>query len=145
MNPIADFTPQLQEHLDLYNRILVVVDQENQTLRNPEPGSMEGHRQARIDLLPLLIRSLDELKALRQAWQTVPPTERARFQQVGSLLRQSQDVVMKVILLDRENEQCLLRRGMVPAREISLIPTAPPQLVARRYCRQSSPLRDHAV
>ena len=145
MTSPADLAQQLRDHLDLYRRILDVVDQENQTLRQTESSSLEGHRQARIDLLPSLIRSLDELKALRQAWQTIPPADRARCPEVSSLLRQSQDVVMKVILLDRENEQCLLRRGLFPAREISRLQTALPHLVAERYSRQPSSIRDHAV
>jgi len=145
MNAPADLAPQLREHLALYRRILDLVDQENQTLRLTESSSLEGHRQSRIDLLPSLVRSLDELKALRQAWQVVPPADRARCPEVGSLLRQSQDIVMKVILLDRENEQCLLRRGLFPAREISRLQAASPHIVADRYSHRPSSIRDHAV
>ena len=145
MNPQSDLAPQLENHLALYRSILDLVDRENQALRQPESAPLPEHRQTRIDLLPVLIRSLDELKALRQAWQTVPPAERARCHNVGALLRQSQDVVMKVILLDRENEQCLLRRGLFPAREMSRLQSAPPHFAANCYARQHNSSRNHAV
>jgi hypothetical protein len=143
MNPQTDLAPQLEQHLALYHSILKLVDQENHALRQPDPDPLPGHRQARIDLLPVLIRSLDELKALRQAWQSVPPAERARCHNVGALLRQSQDVVMKVILMDRENEQFLLRRGLFPAREMSRLQSAPPHFAAHTYARQHN--FNHAV
>jgi hypothetical protein len=43
---------------------------------------------------------------------------------------------MKFILLDRENEQGLLRRGMVPARELPSVNRQRPHFVAELYLRQ---------
>ena len=62
--------------------------------------------------------------------------ERARHPGIGMLLRQNQDLIMKVIVLDRENEQCLLRRGLVPARELPPANRQRPHFVADLYRRQ---------
>jgi hypothetical protein len=145
MNTVNHFIPQLEKNLALYHQILTVIHQENQTLRQPDPPTLEGHRQARNNLLPALVQSLDQLKALRQSWHAISPADRAPYHEVGSLLRQSQDVVMRVIMMDRENEQCLLRRGLFPAREMPRLQSASPQFVAHRYRRQPRPLCDHAV
>jgi hypothetical protein len=51
------------------------------------------------------------------------------------LLRQNQDQTMKIILLDRENEQCLLRRGLVPTRELPSANRQRPNFVADLYRR----------
>jgi hypothetical protein len=45
---------------------------------------------------------------------------------------------MKIILLDRENEQSLLRRGMVPARELPSVNRQRPHFVADMYRRQAT-------
>ena len=46
---------------------------------------------------------------------------------------------MKIILLDRENEQGLLRRGLVPARELPSVNQQRPNFVADLYRRQAKP------
>ena len=53
------------------------------------------------------------------------------------LLRQNQDLTMKIILIDRENEQSLLRRGLVPPRELPSVNRQRPHFVADLYRRQS--------
>ncbi len=54
------------------------------------------------------------------------------------LLRQNQDLTMKIIVLDRENEQNLLRRGLVPARELPSVNRQRPHFVADLYRRQGA-------
>ena len=54
------------------------------------------------------------------------------------LLRQNQDLTMKIILLDRENEQSLLRRGLVPPRELPSVNRQRPHFVADLYRRQGT-------
>jgi hypothetical protein len=64
--------------------------------------------------------------------------ERARHPEIGMLLRQNQDLTMKIIVLDRENEQSLLRRGLVPPRELPSVNRQRPHFVAELYRRQGS-------
>jgi hypothetical protein len=46
---------------------------------------------------------------------------------------------MKFILLDRENEQGLLRRGLVPPRQLPSVNRQRPHFVAELYRRQCAP------
>ncbi len=46
---------------------------------------------------------------------------------------------MKIIVLDRENEQVLLRKGMVPARHLPSADRQRPHFVADLYRRQVQP------
>jgi hypothetical protein len=71
-------------------------------------------------------------------WQKFSPDERARHPEIGMLLRQNQDLTMKIIVLDRENEQSLLRRGLVPARELPSVNRQRPHFVAELYRRQGA-------
>jgi hypothetical protein len=71
-------------------------------------------------------------------WQKFSLDERARHPEIGMLLRQNQDLTMKIILLDRENEQSLLRRGLVPPRELPSVNRQRPHFVAELYRRQGA-------
>ena len=53
-------------------------------------------------------------------------------------MRQAQELIMRVILLDRDNEQGLLRRGWSPAREIPSAQRQRPHFVADLYRRQQA-------
>ena len=54
------------------------------------------------------------------------------------LLRQNQDLTMKIIVLDRENEQNLLRRGLVPPRELPSVNRQRPHFVADLHVSQGA-------
>ena len=56
---------------------------------------------------------------------------------MAGLLREIQDVIMKVIFLDRENEQALLRKGLVPAKHLPSANRQRPHFVADLYRRQT--------
>lgn len=126
----------LREHLGLCQDILTLVEREGQALRRPDPPPFAEFHQAKKNLLPRLSQSLDSLRRHRINWQKLGTDERARHPGIGMLLRQNQDLIMKIILLDRENEQSLLRRGLVPPRELPSAHRQRPHYVADLYRRQ---------
>ena len=128
----------LKQHHSLCQELLIVVEREGQALRRPETPSLFELYQLKKNLLPRLNQSLDTLRKHRINWQKFSLDERARHPEIGMLLRQNQDLTMKIILLDRENEQCLLRRGLVPARELPSPNRQRPHFVADLY-RRSMP------
>lgn len=128
----------LKQHHSLCQELLIVVEREGQALRRPETPSLFELYQLKKNLLPRLNQSLDTLRKHRINWQKFSLDERARHPEIGMLLRQNQDLTMKIILLDRENEQSLLRRGLVPARELPSPNRQRPHFVAELY-RRSMP------
>jgi flagellar biosynthesis/type III secretory pathway chaperone len=133
-----ELNEDLKSRLTLAEELLEVVEREGQALRRPDQPSMQEFFQLRKNLLPRLNQSLDTLRRHRVNWQKLSPEERARQAETGNLLRQNQDLTMKIILLDRENEQSLLRRGMVPARELPSVNRQRPHFVADMYRRQAA-------
>ena len=133
MNP--DLTADLQQHLRLCQEILGLVQRENQILSGPDSASPTEFSQLRRSLLPRLDTSLEALRRHRAAWQRMSPDQRAHQPQVVSLFRQNQDLIMKILVLDRENEQALLRRGLVPPRHIPPAARQRPHFVADLYRR----------
>ena len=72
------------------------------------------------------------------AWLQLSPAERRRNTAVVALFRQNQDLIMKIVLLDRENEQALLRRGLVPPTQLPSVNRQRPHFVAELYRRGGS-------
>ena len=134
--PLAN---ELRSHQNLYQEILAAVEKEGRVLRDPGAGDPLVGTATRQNLLPRLHESLDILKKHRVRWAQASLAERAQQPEVVALLRQSQDLIMKIIVQDRENEQALLRRGMIPPRHLPPANRTRPNYVANVYQRQRGP------
>jgi flagellar biosynthesis/type III secretory pathway chaperone len=138
MNTPPEMIDILHQHLAVCQELLVVAEREGQALRRADQPSLFEFYQQKKNLLPRLNQSLDGLRKHRVNWQRLSLDERARQPEVGLLLRKSQDLTMKIIVLDRENEQALLRRGLVPARQLPSVNRQRPHFVADLYRRQGA-------
>jgi hypothetical protein len=136
MNTPKEIVESLNEHFGVCQELLLVAEEEGQTLRRPGQPSLSVFYQRKKDLLPRFNQSLDGLRKHRVSWQRLSLDERARWPEVSMLLRKNQDLTMKIIVLDRENEQALLRRGLVPPRELPSVNRQRPHFVADLYRRQ---------
>ena len=136
MNTPQELVQNLHEHLWVCQELLQATEQEGQALRLPGKPSPAEFYQRKKDLLPPFNQSLDRLREHRMDWQKLSLEERARWPEVGLLLRKNQDLTMKIIVLDRENEQALLRRGLVPPRQLPSVNRQRPHFVADLYRRQ---------
>ncbi|MSU63808.1 MAG: hypothetical protein EXS31_15645 [Pedosphaera sp.] len=134
----SSIVEDLRRNLNLYRELLVLIEGESHVLRSPTEGSLFQHYSSKKALLPQLTESLEGLRRHRAWWQKAGPADRARWPEIPALLRQSQDSIMKIIVLDRENEQALLRRGMIPARELPSVNRQRPHFVADLYRRQGT-------
>ena len=134
----AAIAANLRAHFALCEDVLAIVTRENQALRGPGEHPAFDFYQERKNLLPRLDQSLQQLKQHRQTWQRFTPADRARFPEIAALLRSCQDLIMRVIVLDRENEQGLLRRGLVPPRHLPPMQRQRPHYVADLYRRHQS-------
>jgi hypothetical protein len=131
----TSFTEDLSQHFTLCEEILALTQSENRSLRDPERSSQFESYQARKGVLPRLNSALQALRRNQAAWNLLPPSERAQRQEVLTLVRKSQDLIMKILMLDRENEQCMLRRGLVPSRHLPAPARQRPHFVADLYRR----------
>jgi hypothetical protein len=129
---------ELQRHWDLCQEVMQVVDREGQALRTATSSIPEELVATKKALLPRLQQSLERIRQYRLLWQQWGPVERAKHPEVPPLLQRLQGLIMKVIVLDRENEQTLLRRGLVPARHLPSVQSHQPHYVAELYRRQGS-------
>ena len=136
MKVITELRATLDQHLALCREILVLVEQESLALRENENSRQFEFYQHKKALLGRLDESVNLIKHRRREWQNLPVEERSHPAEVEPLLRQNQDLIMKIIVLDRENEQNLLRRGLVPSRHLPSPNRQRPHVVADLYRRQ---------
>jgi hypothetical protein len=137
MSLYQEISDDLKSRLMLCQELLQGLEREGQVLRRPDKPSLFEFHQLRNKLLPILKQSLEDLRRHRVNWQMLSAEERAQHPEIGLLLQQNKDLTMKLIILDRENEQSLLRRGLVPPRELPSVNRQRPHFVAELYRRQA--------
>lgn len=125
----------LRAHLALCGEILAVVELESHELRQSGAPRLDSVTGRKNNLLPKLTQSLDRIRQRRMQWQRLDARARGAVPEIPALLRQNQDLIMKIIVLDRENEQALLRKGLIPARQIPPANRTRPHFVADLYRR----------
>jgi hypothetical protein len=133
-----DIAADLQDHLLVCREILAVIERERRALSEPDSAAAFELYQAKQQLLPRLNESLARLREHRLGWQRMTGDERAAHPTVPALLRENQDLIMKIIVLDRENEQALLRRGLVPPQHLPPAQRQRPHFVAALYQREAA-------
>lgn len=94
--------------------------------------------EKRKALLPEIEELLRKFRNQRMAWQQISKAERERFTEVKTLFQSIQGLLMRILLLDRENQQAMLKRGLVPVKHLPGTPPRQPHYVADLYRRNSS-------
>jgi flagellar biosynthesis/type III secretory pathway chaperone len=136
MTDCRELLDHLKEHQVVAQDLFSLVEREGQALRQGSETTLQPCFADKQALLGRLKDSVAKLKKLRTEWTVLSPEHRAEHPEINALLRQTQDLTMKIIMLDRENEQSLLRRGLVPPRDIPSANRQRPHFVADLYRRQ---------
>lgn len=131
--PFETLVDELKQYFKICEEVHVIVRKENQHLKSADPQAIHQFQQTRKDLLERLTDTQMRLSVHKTTWLRVPPQVRAKRPDISHLLRQTLDLIMKTIVLDRENEQLLLRHQMVPARHLPSANRQNPHYVARLY------------
>jgi hypothetical protein len=130
----------LRAHQTICRELLALAERESQALRLNQPSTLDELYRLKRVLLPRLEESLEKVRRQRALWQNLTPAERSAQPEIQFLVRQLQDVTMRVIHLDRDNEQGLLRRGLIPPRDLPAAQQRQqrPHFVADLYRRQAA-------
>jgi hypothetical protein len=126
---------ELRNYLVLCEEMMQLATRESQALSGAADYSPAEFHQKRKTLLPDIESLLIKLRRRRLAWQQVPASERERCEEVKPLFQNIQNLLMKVLLLDRENQQAMLRRGLVPTAHLPAAAVQKPNYVAGLYQR----------
>jgi len=127
----------LREHLAVCNDLLALAQRESEALANPAPYPVAETRARRQELLSRLESSWREFAAQRAKWQRINPDGGEPSPGFAGLLQTTLDTIMRVLVLDRENEQGLLRRGLLPPQSLPSAERQRPGFVAGLYERNA--------
>ncbi|HVK57216.1 MAG TPA: hypothetical protein VM735_00420 [Candidatus Kapabacteria bacterium] len=111
---------------------------ENSELRGQNEGLTVESSAQRKKFLAQLTNSLDKIREHRTVWMRLEPAARQGHPEIAELLRENQNLIMKILVLDRENEQALLRKGLVPLRHVPPANRQRPHFVSSLYQRNSA-------
>ena len=138
MTAVSEFAEDLRAHRALCESILALAARENSTLRSQAEGLTSESSAQRKKFLAELNNSLDKIREHRIAWMRLEPAQRQGYPEIAELLRENQNLIMKILVLDRENEQALLRKGLVPLRHVPPANRQRPHFVSSLYQRNSA-------
>ncbi len=140
MNPpafITELDRDLRAFLVLCEEALSLFGRENRALAAAGEYQPFEFYQGRKNLLPRLDGAIPLLRKWRLAWQRLGAEERERCSEIKALLQAGQDAVVRVLMLERENQQALLRRGLCPAQHLPSAASQQPGYVAQLYRRHT--------
>lgn len=133
----AELIRELKAYLALCDEALALTVLEGQLLAQ-ETGYQSAEFQAkRKRLIPELQDISEKLRNSRMVWLQVSAQEREQCQEVKLLFQRIQCSLMRLLQLDRENQQAMLKRGLVPVRHIPPPAAQRPNYVANIYQRNS--------
>jgi hypothetical protein len=132
-----EFMADLRAQLRVWEEALALAERENQALVAVEDYQSFSFHRERKDLLPRLDRSLMVLRKWRQSRSLSGLAARADCSEANLLVQAVQALLMKALLMDKENQQALLKRGLVPARHLPSSAVQQPHYVADLYRRHA--------
>jgi hypothetical protein len=118
----------IRAHIVLCDEVLALIMEENRILRNTGAAPQEDFLSRKRLLLPRLDKSVESLKAVRESGMRL--SDGAKRQ-----VEAAQNKLMKIFMIDRENEQLLLKATM-PVSKMGAMPVIkkmPPDKLRRTY------------
>ena len=122
----------LQSHIELCGEILAVVQQEHQQLKTNQVEDVTQLQEARQGMLERLTTAQAEIVRHKDSWMA-NQAQKQSMPEIGQRLQYCTDLIMKIVSLDRENEQLMLRNKLVPPSHLPPAERQNPNLVAKLY------------
>lgn len=134
----AALTADLQAFARVCEDVLALARREHQALSAAAAYEHREFHQRRGELLPDIESLVRKFRDHRAAWRQLPQSQRDAFEELKRLFQTIQNLLMRVMVLDRENQQAMLKRGLVPVQHIPEAAAArQPNYVADLYRKNS--------
>jgi flagellar biosynthesis/type III secretory pathway chaperone len=133
---LAALAHELSAHIALCGEILTLVQQEHQQLKAGTVDDLTAFQAGRQGMLERLDAAQQGILDHQEAWTRLQPIQRQQRPDIAQLLKQSTDLILKIVSLDRGNEQLMLRNKLVPPSHLPPAQRQNPNLVAKLYKNQ---------
>jgi hypothetical protein len=81
---------------------------------------------------------LIKLRVARDLWSNISQPERERSGEIKNLFQEIQNLLPRILMLDRENQQEMLRRGVLPPSQLPPVQAQQPNFVGNLYRRHAA-------
>ncbi len=136
--PVANaLISDLRAFAGVCEQALALAQCEYEALAGPAAFRHQEFDRQRTKLLPDIESLIGKLRRHRAVWCGVPQSQRERFPELARLFQTIQNLLMKVIMLDRENQQAMLKRGIVSVNDVPSAGARGPHYVADLYRKSS--------
>jgi hypothetical protein len=136
--PPTELGALLQHYRALCEEVLALYTREHQRLQQGADYQPFEFYRLRKDLLPRLEAALTGFKRWRGYARSSGTLVPASSTELRRVIDQVQTMLMRILQLDRENQQALLRRGLLPAAHLPPPAAQQPHFVANLYRRHST-------
>ncbi|HEV2452983.1 MAG TPA: hypothetical protein VGY98_01895 [Verrucomicrobiae bacterium] len=133
----AGLSADLRVFTGICEEIFSLARSEHQALAGPGGYEQRAFDRRRSELLPDIESLVRNFRSHRAAWCQIPQAQRERFEELKQLFQKIQNLLMRVLVLDRENQQAMLKRGLVPAQHIPAVAAKQPNYIANVYRKNS--------
>jgi hypothetical protein len=127
----------LQEFASICENALALAKREHLALASQANYQHFEFYKKRKSLLADIEEMLPKFRRHQTAWQQVSQPQRDLFTDLKRQFQNIQGLLMRVMLLDRENQQTMLKRGLVPAKHLPAAAAQRPHYVADLYRKNS--------
>jgi hypothetical protein len=135
---VSELGAALQAHLEVCQELLALSQKETELLKSPEPFRAEEIQAQRKALSTRLEAALKQLTKARGLHGASGNSLLSGDPALSRLHQATMDAVMRLLVLDRENEQHLLRRGLLPRKALPPAAQSQPHFVASLYQQHSA-------
>ena len=135
---LSSLAVELNDYLEICSNAYQLVQDENRFLNSSLPREAYKKAGERKELLERVSGAMVRIKAHKALWAKIPAGERAKHMNISQLIKQNMDLIMKTVMLDRENEKLMLQHGMVPPDRLPSSAQNNPGAVAGMYQRNQS-------
>ena len=137
--PFEVLKDELRAYTKVCEEINSIVQRENHLLKSNSPQGIYRFQQSRRELLERLVSTQQRISVHKASWVRVPAAARTKHPEVSAIMRKTMDLIMRTIVLDRENEQLLLRHQMVPPNALPSTRRQDPRFVTQLYSQSQRP------
>jgi hypothetical protein len=135
---VGTLTSDLRAFAGICEEILSLGRREYLALSGQTTYEASEFHEKRKTLLPDIELLVRKFRDHRMTWQQIPTAQREHLTEVKSLFHAIQGLMTRVIQLDRENQQAMLKRGLMPVKHLPSTKVQPPHYVTDLYRRNSA-------
>ncbi len=128
----------LHEFAGICEKVLSLARSEHRALSGHANYPQVKFYETRETLLADIEEMLPKFRRHRMAWEQVSQSQRELFTDLKGQFHNIQGLLMRIMLLDRENQQTMLKHGLVPAKHLPATAAQRPHFVADLYRRNSA-------